>query len=129
MGHGARLNFLSNMTSPRQSQELLTVLRTVGDIQKIFSYSTAYSTTGSASWTDFRNRILHCPKRRRRHQGLPSAQRCSAGDSDSGHRHPLRIEHKKIFPTMAPATIVVRGTTEQIAATSTWMTVHAMLFE
>jgi hypothetical protein len=30
---------------------------------------------------------------------------------------------------MAPATIVVRGTTEQIAATSTWMTVHAMLFE
>jgi hypothetical protein len=28
LGHGARLNFLSNVTAPRQTQELLTVLRT-----------------------------------------------------------------------------------------------------
>ncbi len=42
-GHGARLNFLSNMTSPRQSQEVLTVLRTVLDIQKIFSYATSHA--------------------------------------------------------------------------------------
>jgi hypothetical protein len=45
----------------------------------------------------------------------------------TGIRPDLNI--KKIFATTAPATIVVRGTTDQIAATATWMTVHTMLFE
>ncbi len=45
----------------------------------------------------------------------------------TGIRSDLSV--KKIFPTMSPATISVRGTTDQIAATATWMTVHAMPFE
>jgi hypothetical protein len=43
LGHGARLNFLASMTSPQQTQELLTVLRTVGDIMKVFSYTTSHA--------------------------------------------------------------------------------------
>lgn len=147
MGHGARLNFLSNMTSPQQSQELLTVLRTVGDIMKIFSYSTGHAlvlragdsdlqraewliqqldlpagqTSGTTSFTaqsgDDVTRVFRL--RNAAPQGIQAAV--------NGLRSELNI--KKIFPTMAPASIVVRGTADQIAATSTWMAVHSLVFE
>jgi hypothetical protein len=139
----ARVNFLSNMTAPQQMQELLTVLRTVGDIQKIFSYSTLHAlvlrsagselqraewliqqldqTSGPASFTapsgDDVTRVFRL--RNATLQGIQAAV--------TGIRPDLNI--KKIFATTAPATIVVRGTTDQIAATATWMTVHTMLFE
>ena len=31
--------YLSNVTSPQEMQEMLTVLRTVVDVQKVFSYT------------------------------------------------------------------------------------------
>ena len=34
-----------------------------------------------------------------------------------------------VFATTAPATIVVRGTTDEMAAAATWMTSHNALFE
>ena len=34
LGHGARLNFLASLTRRMQMQELLTVLRTVGDVHE-----------------------------------------------------------------------------------------------
>ena len=52
IGHGARVNFLTSRTSPLQMQELLTVLRTVGYIQKIFSYSSGHALVMRASDTD-----------------------------------------------------------------------------
>jgi hypothetical protein len=147
LGHGARLNFLSNVTLPQQTQEILTVLRTVGDIQKVFSFYTSHAlvlragdsdlqrgewliqqldlptgqTSGPASFTaqggDDVTRVFRL--RNTNPQGIQAAV--------NGIRSELNI--KKIFPTTAPATIVVRGTADQIAATSTWMAVHTMLFE
>jgi hypothetical protein len=35
----------------------------------------------------------------------------------------------KVFATTTPAYIVLRGTTDQIAAAMTWMTAHNALFE
>jgi hypothetical protein len=146
LGHGARLNFLSNVTAPRQTQELLTVLRTVGDVQKIFSYQTSHAfvlragdsdlqraewliqqldlpagqTPGPASFTapggDDVTRVFRL--RDTAPQGIQAAV--------TGIRSDLNI--KKIFP-MAPATIVLRGTADQIASSATWMAVHAMPFE
>lgn len=37
----ARVYYLANPTSPRDSQEIITLIRTVADIQKIFCYSPA----------------------------------------------------------------------------------------
>ena len=143
----ARVNFLSNMTSPQQMQEVLTVLRTVGDIQKVFSYSTRHAlvlrsagselqraewiiqqldllagqASGPASFNatgaDDVTRVFRM--RNTAQQGIQAAV--------TGIRSDLNI--KKIFPTYSPATITVRGTADQIASTATWMTVHTMLFE
>ena len=147
LGHGARVNFLSNVTSPRQMQEVLTVLRTVGDIQKVFSYSDRHALVLRAGDSDLQRaewliRQLDLPAGQ---APVPASFIAQGGDdvtrvfrlrnaaplgiqaAVTGIRSELNI--KKIFPTYAPETIVVRGTTDQIATTATWMTVHAMLFE
>ena len=147
LGHGARLNFLSNMTSPQQSQETLTVLRTVGDVQKVFSFSSrpalilragdsdlqraewiiqqldlpAGQASGPASFTvqgtDDATRVFR----------LRNADPQAIQTAVTGIRSELNI--KKVFPTYSPTNIAVRGTAEQIASTATWMTVHTMSFE
>jgi hypothetical protein len=148
LGHGARLNFLASMTSPQQTQEeLLTVLRTVGDIMKVFSYATSHAlvlragdsdlqraewivqqldlsagqssrgATFTASAGDDVTRAFHL--RNASPQGLQAAV--------TGLRSELKI--RKVFSTTAPATIVVRGTTDEMAAAMTWMTSHNALFE
>jgi hypothetical protein len=38
-----RVNFLANVTEPRPMQELLTVLRTVADIAKVFNYNSRHA--------------------------------------------------------------------------------------
>jgi hypothetical protein len=144
LGHGARLNFLSNVTAPRQSQELLTVLRTVSDVQKIFSYSAGHALVFRAGDSDLQRaewliQQLDLPAGQ---TSGPTSFTTPAGDdvtrifrlrnatpegiqaAITSLRTELTIN--KIFPTTSPATIVVRGTADQIAATSTWMTVHAM---
>jgi hypothetical protein len=52
LGHGARVNFLASLTSQPQMQQLLTVLRTVGEIQKVFSYSSSHVLVFRASDAD-----------------------------------------------------------------------------
>jgi hypothetical protein len=147
MGHGARINFLANMTSPLQAQELLTVVRTVSDIQKVFSYSARHALVLRAGDTDLKRaewiiQQLDAPATQ------PAGNRTftvPSGD-DVTRVFPLhdatrqwiqsavtslRSEYKimKLFPTMAPANIVVRGTSEQIAAAATWLTTHNALTE
>jgi hypothetical protein len=147
MGHGARLNFLSNRTSPRQMQELLTVLRAVGDVQKVFSYTASHAlilrtgdsdlqraewmiqqldlpagpSAGAAMFTassgDDVTRIFH----------LRNADPQWLQTSIPSMRSELKIG--KIFATTAPANIVVRGTADQIAAVTMWLTSHSVLAE
>jgi len=147
LGHGARLNFLSNMTSQRQTQEVLTVIRTVGEVQKIFNYGTSHALVLRAGDSDLQRaewliQQLDLPAGQ---TSGPASFTAPAGDdvtrvfrlrdaapqgiqaAVTGIRSELNI--KKIFPTTAPATIVVRGTSDQIAATATWMTVHAIPLE
>jgi hypothetical protein len=147
LGHGARVNFLSNMTAPRQMQELLTVIRTIDDVQKIFSYTTGHAFVFRAGGSDLQQaEWLIQQLDVRAGQASGSTSFTAPGGDDvtrifrlrntdpegiqaavTGLRTDLNI--KKIFPIMDPATIIVRGTTAQIAATSTWMAVHAVLVE
>jgi hypothetical protein len=147
LGHGARLNFLANMTSPRQMQELLTVLRTVGDVMKVFIYSTSHALVLRAGDSDLQRAEWIIQQ-----LDLPAGQSsgaatftASAGDdvtrtfhlrnaapqwlqmAVTGMRSELKIG--KVFATTAPANIVVRGTTDQIAAAVSWMTSHNALLD
>jgi hypothetical protein len=138
MGHGARINFLAGMTSPQPTQELLTVLRTVGDVQKVFNYTAAHALiraewiiqrldspaeqpSGAATFAapegDDVTRIFHL------RNGTPQSLQATL----TGLRSEIRIN--KVFYTTTPATIVARGTTDQIAAAMKWMTSHNALFE
>jgi hypothetical protein len=147
MGHGARLNFLSNMTSHQQAMELLTVLRAVGDIMMIFSYSSGHALVFRAGDSDLQRaewliEQLDLPAG---HASGPVSFAAPGGDdvtrifrlrnaapqwlqaAVTGMRSELKI--RKIFPTTAPANIVVRGTADQIAAAMTWMAAHNVLIE
>jgi hypothetical protein len=147
MGHGARANFLASMTAPRQMQELLTVLRTVGDIMKVFSYSSGHVLVLRAGDTDLL-RAEWIIQQLDQLAGQPSDARtftAPAGDdvtrifypgkatpqwlqaAVTGIRSDLKIKH--IFSTTVPANIIVRGTADQIAAATMWMTAHNAVFE
>jgi hypothetical protein len=147
MGHGARLNFLANMTSPQQMQELLTVLRTVSDIQKVFSYAPSHALVFRAGDSDLQRAewiIQHLDLPAGQSSGaatftapagndvtrifhLPNAPPESVQTVVTGLRSEVKL--RQVFPTMAPANIVVRGTTDQMAAAMKWMTSHNALFE
>lgn len=146
-GHGARVNFLGSLTTPQQMQELLTTLRTVGDIQKIFSYQSSHALILRAGDTDLRRAewiIQQLDQPGQQPQG-PRTFAAPTGD-DVTRVFPLRdatprwiqsavtelrseYKLKKIFPTTSPANIVVRGTADEIAATANWMAVHNALTE
>ncbi len=147
VGHGARVNFLTAMTLPQQMQELLTLLRTVGDIQKIFNYTATHALVLRGVDSDLQRAEWMIQR-----LDLPSGQSpqgasftASPGDDVTRAFH-LRnaspqslqtvvtglrsdVNITKAFATTNPAYIVVRGTTDQIAAAMTWMTAHNALFE
>ena len=145
MGHGARIRFLTNTTAPGQVQEILTVLRTVGDVRKVFNYTATHAlvlrasdteleraewliqqldipasqATGNKTYTspaaDDITRVFYLSNTTP--QGLQAAL--------SGIRTELRIN--KAFPTTSPSALVIRGTTDQIGAATQWMAAHNAL--
>ncbi len=145
-GHGARVNFLASATSPRQTQEVLTVLRTVGQIQKVFSYTASHALVLRAGDTDL-ERTEWLIQQLDRSAGPPSAATYTAPAGDdvtrifylgsatpqwmngavSGLRSQLNL--RKMFWTTSPANIIVRGTTDEIAAAMKWMAMHNALSE
>ena len=147
LGHGARINFLTGMTSQRQTQELLTVLRTVGDIQKIFIYTASHALVLRAGDSDLQRAEWIIQRLDLPAGQVPGGATFTASTGDdvtrtfqlrnatpqslqavvTGLRSDLNIG--KVFWTTAPAYIIVRGTTDQIAAAMTWMTAHNALFE
>jgi hypothetical protein len=147
MGHGARLNFLASMTKPQQQQELLTVLRTVGDVMKVFSYSSGHALVLRAGDTDLQRaewliQQLDLPAGHPAGTGtftaptgddvtrifsVPSANPQWIQGALNNMRSELSI--KKTFSTTTPANVIVRGTTDQIAAAAKWMASHNALSE
>ncbi len=147
MGHGARVNFLASVTKPQQQQELLTVLRTVGDIQKVFSYTSSHALVMRAGDIDLQRaewliQQLDLPTGPVAGAGTFTA---STGDDMTrifpvpnanpqwiqGALNSIRSELniKKTFSTTTPANVIVRGTADQIAAAAKWMASHNALSE
>jgi hypothetical protein len=147
MGHGARINFVANMKSQLQIQELLTVLRTVGDVMKVFSYTSSPALVLRAGDTDLQRAEWIIQQLDLSAVQPPGAKAFTAPVGDdvtrifylrnttpqwlhsavTGIHSELNI--KKIFSTTSPANIVVRGTTDQIASAVAWMTAHNALVE
>jgi hypothetical protein len=147
LGHGARVNFLASMTRRPQPLELLTVLRTVGDIMKVFSYTSGNALVLRAGDTDLERaewliQQLDMPTGHPAGTGTFTAP---AGDDVTrifsvpnanpqwikGALDSMRSELniKKTFSTTTPANVIVRGTTDQIAAAAKWMALHNALSE
>jgi hypothetical protein len=145
--HGARLNFLASMTTPQQTQELITVLRTVGQVQKVFSYTSGHALVMRAGDVDLQRaewliQQLDLPTGHPAGTGTFTA---STGDDVTrifpvpnansqwiqGALNSMRTELniKKTFPTTTPANVIVRGTADQIAAAAKWMALHNALGE
>jgi hypothetical protein len=147
LGHGARVNFLIGTTSQQQAMELLTVLRTVGDIQKVFSYTASHALVLRAGDSDLQRAEWIIQRLDLPAGQVPGGATFTASTGDdvtrtfqlrnaapqslqavvTGLRSDLNI--RKVFSTTTPAYVVVRGTTDQIAAAMTWMTAHNALFE
>ncbi len=147
LGHGARVNFLASLTSPRPMQELLTVLRTVGDIQKVFSYTSSHALVLRAGDTDLQRaewliQQLDLPAGHPAGTGtftaptgddvtriftVPNANPQWIQGTLNSMRSELNI--KKTFSTTTPANVIVRGTADQIAAAAKWMALHNALNE
>jgi len=147
LGHGARVNFLGSMTKPQQMQELLTVLRTVGDVMKVFGYTSSHALVLRAGDTDLQRaewliQQLDLPAGHPAGTGTFTA---STGDDATrifsvpnanpqwiqGTLNSMRSELniKKTFSTTSPANVIVRGTEDQIAAAAKWMALHNALSE
>jgi hypothetical protein len=147
LGHGARVNFLATMARPQQTQELLTVLRTVGDVQKVFSYTSGHALVLRAGDTDLQRaewliQQIDLPSGHPAGTGTFTAP---AGDDVTrifsvlnaspqwiqGALNSMRSELsiKRAFSTTSPPNVVVRGTTDQIAAAAKWMALHNALTE
>jgi hypothetical protein len=149
MGHGARVNFLASMAKPQQMQELLTVLRTVGDVQKVFSYTSAHALVMRDGDTDLQRaewliQQLDLPAG---HPAGTGTFTTSAGDDVTrifsvpnanpqwiqgavkSMRSELNIKKAFSTTTTSPANVIVRGTADQMAAASKWMASHNALTE
>jgi len=147
LGHGARVNFLAGRTSPLQMQELLTVVRTVGLVQKIFSYSSGHALVLRAGDTDLQRaewliQQLDLPAGHPAGTGtftaptgddltrifsVPNANPQWMQGALNSIRSELNI--KKTFSTTTPANVIVRGTADQVAAAAAWMASHNALTE
>jgi hypothetical protein len=147
LGHGARLMYLASMTSPQQTQQVLSVLRSVADVQKVFSYTATHALVFRAGDVDLKRAewlIQQLDATAGHPPGTTTFTDPAADDvtrefylgNTDAHwiqsavtslRTELKV--KKIFFTTAPANIVVRGTTNEIAAVAAWMTSHNALLE
>jgi hypothetical protein len=145
--HGARLMFLANMTSQQQTQQVLTVLRAVAEVQKVFSCAATHALVFRAGDVDLQRAewLIQELDATTGHPPGTTTFTAPAGDDVTrdfylGNATPqwvqsaltsIRSEFKirKIFYTIAPANIVVRGTTDEIAAVTAWMTSHNALLE
>lgn len=146
-GHGARLNFLASMTSPQQTQEVITVLRTVGEIQKVFSYTSSHALVLRAGDTDLQRAewLIQQLDQPAGHPAGTGTFTAPVGDDVTrifsvpnadpqwiqGAVNSMRAELniRKTFSTRSPANVIVRGTTDQIAAAAKWMALHNALGE
>lgn len=147
LGHQARINALANLTSARQMQELLTVLRTVDDVQKVFSHSALHTLVFRAGDTDLARtewiiQQLDAPAGPPQKPAiftasgaddvtrvfyLPNTTAQWVQSAMTGLRSDLKIS--KVFAMTSPADIVVRGTSDQVAAAMAWLTAHNALAE
>jgi type II secretory pathway component GspD/PulD (secretin) len=134
-GYGARVNYLANVTSTQGMQEMLTILRTVGNIAKVFNYSSLHALTLRAPDADLERAEWLIQK-----LDVPAAAQNSGAQvyqtpgSDDITRiffltnasqeamqtvlGAIRSEAKirKVFNLTAPAAVVVRGTADQVEA-------------
>jgi hypothetical protein len=147
LGHGASLMFLANMTGQKQMQQVLQVLRTVDDLTKVFSYAATHAVVFRADDVDLHRAewLIQELDATTGHPPGTTAFTAPAGDDVTRDFYlgnateewvqsavnRIRSEFKisKIFYTTAPANIVVRGTTDKIAAVTAWMTSHNALLE
>lgn len=147
MGHGARVCFLATLNSPRQTQEILTILRTVGDIQKVFSFSSRGALVFRANDTDLKRAEWIIQQLDQTARQAPGNRTFAAPSGDDVTRiFPLRdttprwvqaaittlrseYKIKKIFSNTAPPNIVVRGTSDQIEAAAAWIAKQNALTE
>jgi type II secretory pathway component GspD/PulD (secretin) len=146
-GHQARMNTLMNVTSPLQTQEMLTVLRTVSDIAKVFADTSTHTLVLRSSDPDLARaewiiQQLDSPSGPPQKGGtftvpgtdditrifyLPNSTPEWVQSAVKGLRSEANI--KKIFAMSSPGNIVVRGTSDQVAAAMAWLTAHNALAE
>jgi hypothetical protein len=147
LGHQARINTLASVTGPRETQELLTVIRTVADVQKIFSYTSMHTFVVRAGDTDLARtewiiRQLDSrsgPPQKGGTFAVPGADDVtrvfylpnSTPEWVQSAVRGLRSEANigKIFAMSSLGNIVVRGTSDQIAAAMAWLAAHNALAE
>jgi hypothetical protein len=147
MGHGARLNFLASVAQPRQAMELLTVLRTVGDVMKVFSYTSSHALVLRAGDIDLQRAewLIQQLDLSAGHPAGTGTFTAPTGDDVTrifsvpnatpqwiqGALNNMRSELniKKTFSTTSPANLIVRSTADQVAAAAAWMASHNALSE
>jgi hypothetical protein len=147
LGHGARVMFLANVTGQKQMQQLLTVLRTVDDVQKVFSYGAGHAVVFRAGDVDLKRAVWLIQELDAAAAHPPGTTTFTAPAGDDVTREfylgnatdqwvqsavtTLRTDLKirRIFFTTEPSNIVVRGTTDEIAAVTAWMASKNALLE
>jgi hypothetical protein len=133
-GYAARLNYLTNISGPLGVQQALTVLRTVGDIAKVFNYSSLPALALRGKETDVDRAewmIQELNQPPGPGAGTQVYQTPGADDitriffltnaTDQGMAAALSAIRadttiRKAFYMSKPAAIVVRGTADQIEA-------------
>lgn len=147
LGHGARVMFLANITGQKQMQQVLTVLRTVDEVQKVFSYEANHALVFRANDVDLQRAewLIQQLDATKGHPPGTTTFTAPAGDDITRDFYlanapdewvqsavtsiKSEFKIKRVFFTTAPANIIVRGTTDDIAALTSWMASHNALLE
>jgi hypothetical protein len=131
----ARVNYLTNVTTVRGMQEILSTLRTVGEIQKIFNYTNQHALVLRGNDSDIARAewlIQNLDQPPGQQAAGTHAFNASAGDDVTrifyvANATPkglqtavaaIRTEAKvrRVFSTTTPSAVVVRGTSDQVEA-------------
>jgi hypothetical protein len=134
-GNAARVNYLTNVSTPRGMQELLTVLRTVGDINQVFNYTNQRALVLRGNDNDVaRAEWLIQNLDQQPGQQAAGTHTFNAPTGDDVTRifyvanatpqglqtavATIRTEARirKVFSTSAPSAVVVRGTSDEVQA-------------
>jgi hypothetical protein len=147
LGHGAGVVFLANMTGQKQTQQVIQVLRTLDDVQKVFSYSATHAVVFRAGDVDLQRAewLIGQLEATTGHPPGTTTFTAPAGDDVTREFYignapdewvqsavnsiKSELKIKRTFYTTAPANIIVRGTTDDIAAVTAWMASHNALLE